>query len=134
VGSGEFMQVRKESEKVKGEIEKEVGVVSGGFKEELVACKEVISKMVKKYKNKKEEFNFSVELRGARETELLQGKDRLMILRDRLQITEGELNIMEVSEDHEDADTIMRFSDECKKMKKEQAKFEKALEAYGEKL
>ena len=48
--------MKKDYEKLKDDINKVSEQISGAYNEEIVACKEVITKMIKKYRNKKDKY------------------------------------------------------------------------------
>ncbi len=48
--------MRKESVKLREDIQKVVENVHGAYGDEIGACKEVIGKMVKKYRGKKDKY------------------------------------------------------------------------------
>ena len=63
--------------------------MEGPYNEEVSACKEVMSKMVKKYKYKKEKFQTCLEMKMNRDSDIVTWKDRLLNMKDRIQIIEG---------------------------------------------
>jgi hypothetical protein len=76
--------MRKESIRLREDIQKVVENVHGAYGDEISACKEVIGKMVKKYKGKKDRYQACVEAKMTRESEIVVWKDRLLGMRDRI--------------------------------------------------
>jgi hypothetical protein len=109
VSGGEFMRMKKDYERIKDDIQKQLDLVNGPFSEEISVCKEIIEKIVKKYKTKKIKYNDCIELREQRESELIEWKTRLMSQRDKIQMLEGQLNILGVNEDHEAIEVYKKF-------------------------
>ena len=129
-----FKNIKKDIDKIKEETNKQIDVIVGIFAEEIEACKEVVEKMVKKYVYKKEKFNCCVELKITRESELVQWKDKLVNMKDRMLIIESSLNILGVNDSHEGVHMYKKFLEDIDKLKSNLQNMEKGILAFQDKI
>jgi len=134
VAAQEFQKLKKESIKLREDIQKVTDEIEGPYNEELGACKEVINKMVKKYKYKKDKYQSCCELKMIRESEIVTWKDRLLNMRDRIQIIEGQLNILGVNEEQEGIEIYKKFLADIDRLRVNTQNMEKSIQKFQERI
>lgn len=90
--------------------------------------------MVKKYNHKKEIFNQCIDSRQSRDNELIDWKDRLVNMRDRIQMIEGQLNILGVNEDHEGVEVFRKFLSEIERLRQNSNNLEQSISKFAERI
>ena len=109
-------------------------LIEGSFSEEIAMCKEIVDKMVLKYKNKKDNYNACTDLAQTRDGELLDWKDRLVNQRDRIQMLDSQLAILGVNEEHEGIVLYRKFLADIEQVKDNTNSFDKAIQKFSERV
>ena len=97
-------------------------------------CKEIVDKMVLKYKGKKDNYNGCTDLAQSRESELLDWKDRLTSQRDRIQMLDSQLAILGVNEEHEGIELYRKFLSDIDRVKGNSSNLEKSIQKFSERV
>ena len=130
----DFNNIDKECDSLREEINEQVQLIEGSFAQEITLCKEIVDKMVLKYKGKKDYFNTCTDLAQTRESELLDWKDKLTNQRDRIQMLDSQLAILGVNEEHEGIELYRKFLADIDKVRGNSNNLEKSIQKFQERV
>jgi hypothetical protein len=80
--------------------------------QEVDACKELIDKMVVKYKNKKEKHGTCTAIKQQKEYELALWNERLLAINEKIQMIENQMNMLGMKENDEAYESYLKYINE----------------------
>ncbi len=126
--------MKTKADRLRDEINRQITLADGEIYEEVSLCKEVNSKMVAKYKTKKDKYTQCLDLRKIKLEEFTEWNEKLTNFRDReSQLTTALLGLG-VDQAGENADMIKKFISQIEKIQNQQHGLESQLQHFSRRI